>query len=198
MRGGRAWAGLLAAVAVWACSAHARADEPWTPQWSARLALGGGARFPAGQGTQGLFETGIRSELLFGKPGDEHARIGPALDVRTADFDTIETTGGLGVLLPTWRGYPIVLTATAGWAERKGRDNAVFAGTFAWGYRSYNFHGAYGFGLMGYVTARTDLIDPHGWEIVAGVEIDLEFLVALPAMGIRMLFDRGAPDEPEE
>lgn len=190
---------MLVAAALWSCAAQvARADEPWTPQWSARLVVGGGARFPEGQGTQGLFETGVRSELLFGKPGDEHARIGPALDIRTANFDTIETTGGLGVLLPTWRGYPIVLTATAGWAERRGRDNAVFAGTFAWGYRSYDFHDFYGLGLQAYVSSRVDLTEPRGWEITGGVEIDLEALVVIPAGFFKMLFSRGDPDEPPE
>ncbi|MFW6050272.1 MAG: hypothetical protein ACODAU_03815 [Myxococcota bacterium] len=168
------------------------------PQVSSRLGVGGGARWADGD-TDGLFDMVLRAEVLFGDPGDEHVRVGPAVDLRTASFRTIEAAGGAALLLPTWRGYPIVLTAGVGWAERRGApDTPIFAGTFAWGYRSYNFHGAYGFGLMGYVTARTDLIDPHGWEIVAGVEIDLEFLVALPAMGIRMLFDRGAPDEPEE
>jgi len=187
---------LLVAVALGAALAvpHRAAAEP---QVSARLNLGGGARFVDG-GHKGLFDMGLRSEVLFGAPGDEHVRVGPALDIRTATFRTIEAAAGGALLLPTWRGYPIVLTVGAGWAARRhAADSPIFVGTLAWGYRSYNFHGPYGFGLMGYVSARADLGDPHGWEIVAGVEIDLEFLVALPVMGIRMLFQHGKPDEPE-
>jgi hypothetical protein len=190
-------------------------DSPWLPalvaaslclvpsramgdaQVSSRLGLGGGARFVEGE-TRGLFDMALRAEVLFGAPGDEHVRVGPALDVRTATFDTLELAGGAAVLLPTWRGYPIVLTVGVGHAFRRDELNAPFLlTTFAWGYRSYNFHGPYGFGLMGYVSARTNLQDPRAWEIVFGVEIDLQFLVAMPAMGLRMLFKRGAPDEPK-
>lgn len=167
------------------------------PQVSGRLALGGGARFVEGD-TDGLFDMALRSEVLFGGAGDEHVRVGPAVDIRTATFRTLEAAAGAALLLPTWRGYPIVLTAGAGWAGRRDQnDSPIFVGTFAWGYRSYNYHGVYGLGLMGYVTARADLAAPHGWEILGGIEIDLEFLIALPAMGIRMLFSGGDPDEPE-
>lgn len=139
---------------------------------------------------------GLRTEVLFGRPGDEHLRIGPAVDLRTASFDTFEAAAGAAVLIPTWRGYPLVLTVGAGHALRRDEPDApFFLSTLAWGYRSYNFHGAYGFGLMGYVSARTNVRDPRAWEIVAGVEIDLQFLVAIPAMGIRNLFRRGPPDE---
>lgn len=167
------------------------------PQVSSRLALGGGARFVEDD-TDGLFDMALRSEVLFGGAGDEHVRVGPAVDIRTATFRTLEAAAGAALLLPTWRGYPIVVTTGAGWAARRDQeDSPIFVGTVAWGYRSYNYHGVYGLGLMGYVTARADLAAPHGWEIVGGIEIDLEFLIAVPAMGIRTLFSRGDPDEPE-
>lgn len=167
------------------------------PQVSARLNLGGGARFEHGD-ARGLFDMGLRSEVLFGAPGDEHARFGPAVDIRTATFRTIEAAAGAALLVPTWRGYPIVLTTAVGWAARRhDQSSPVFVGTLAWGYRSYNFHGPYGFGLMGYVSGRADLGAPHGWEIIGGVEIDLEFLVAVPVMSMRMMFQRGKPDEPQ-
>lgn len=191
-------AATFAATAIaggWPGRAHA--DE-WTPQWSARLALGGGARFPEGQGTDGLFEMALRSELLFGAAGEGHARIGPALDLRTADFDTIEAVGGAGLLLPTWPGYPIVLTAMAGWAERRGPDRPIFAGTFAWGYRGYDYHDSYGLGLQAYASGRVDLDEPRAWEITFGVEIDLELLVVVPIGFLSMLFEKGDPDEPQD
>lgn len=185
---------LLPSALLLLCLPSTAAAEP---QVSARLALGGGARF-VDDDTDGLFDMALRSEVLFGAPGEGHLRAGPALDLRTATFRTIEAAGGGSLLIPTWPGYPIVLTVGAGWAARRDApDSPFFLGTLAWGYRSYNYHGPYGFGLMAYVTARRDLTDPHGWEIVGGIEIDLEFLVAVPAMGIGMLFGRGDPDEPE-
>jgi hypothetical protein len=187
-------AACLGALALWMLMVPRTA---WAdPQVSSRLALGGGARFVAQEDTRGRFDMALRSEVLFGAPGDEHVRIGPAIDVRTASFDTLELAGGAALLLPTWRGYPLVLTLGVGHAFRRlERDAPFLLATLAWGYRSYNFHGPYGFGLMGYVSTRTNLQDPRAWEIVAGVEIDLQFLIAMPIMALRNLFKRGPPDE---
>jgi hypothetical protein len=183
---------LVCCALVMAAPGVASAD----PQVSSRLALGGGARFVEAESTRGLFDMALRSEVLFGRPGDEHVRIGPALDVRTASFDTFEVAGGAALLIPTWRGYPLVLTLGVGHALRRGEPDApFFLSTLAWGYRSYNFHGPYGFGLMGYVSTRTNLQDPRAWEITVGVEIDLQFLIAMPAMALRNLFRKGPPDE---
>lgn len=139
-------------------------------------------------------------EVLFGAPGDEHVRVGPALDLRTAEFDTAEGAIGAAILLPLVRGYPAVLTAAVGWAKRRDpvEDGPIFVGTLAWGYRSYNFHAPYQIGMNLFVSSRVHLDEPGRWEVTAGIEIDLEVLVAIPAMFIINLFRRGPPDEPED
>lgn len=172
----------------------ARADG----QVSARYGWGFGS--PVGRAERTfLWENTLRMELLFGAPGDEHARVGPALDLRTAEFDSAEASLGLGVLLPVARGYPLTLTAALGWAVRRDPepDGAIFVGTVGWGYRSYNFHAPYQMGFDLFVSGRMHLDDPRRWEITAGVEIDLEVLVAVPAMFLINLFRRSDPDELE-
>ncbi len=165
-------------------------------QASVRYGFGlGGTSAPEPPGL--LIESTLRSELLFGAPGDEHVRVGPAIDLRTNRFRTFEAAAGLAVLLPIARGFPIVLTAGAGYGWRRQQPNAPFLlGTLAWGYRSYNFHSPYGLGLQLYVSARVGL-DPSHYEITAGIEIDLEALVVIPGAFLISLFRRGPPDEPE-
>ncbi len=185
--------GLVVALAVQSPS-MARADA----QVSARYGWGFGS--PMGDLQRSfLWENTLRMEVLFGSPGDEHPRVGPALDLRTAEFDTAEAAAGVGVLLPLVRGYPLTVTAALGWAVRRDpvRDGAIFVGTVAWGYRSYNFHSPYQMGFDVFVTSRVHLDDPSRWEITAGIEIDLEALVAIPAMFVVNLFRRSDPDEPE-
>ena len=186
---------MLAVALAAASPSQAHADG----QVSARYGWGFGS--PMGDLQRSfLWENTLRMEVLFGAPGDEHARIGPALDLRTAEFDTAEAALGAAVLLPIARGYPITLTAALGWAVRRDpvQDGAIFVGTIGWGYRSYNFHAPYQIGLNVFVTSRVHLDDPSRWEITAGIEIDLEVLVAIPAMFIVNLFRRGEPDELEE
>lgn len=186
--------GLAVALAALAPSA-ARADA----QVSARYGWGFGS--PMGELQRSfLWENTLRMEVLFGAPGDEHARIGPALDLRTAEFDTAEAAAGVAVLLPLARGYPLTLTAALGWAVRRDpvRDGAIFVGTVGWGYRSYNFHGPYQMGFDVFVTSRVHLDEPGRWELTAGIEIDLEVLVAIPAMFLVNLFRRSDPDEPPQ
>lgn len=166
-------------------------------QVSVRLAVGGGADLPSEQDARGLFELALRSELLFGPPEVGAFRIGPALDLRAANFETAEAAGGLALLLPVATGFPLTLTAAAGWASRPGdADAPIGVATLAWGYRSYNHHSAYGFGLHLYASSRVDLDDTGHWQITAGVEIDLMFLVAIPAIFVWEWLTEGDPDEP--
>jgi hypothetical protein len=187
---------LLAAAATLLPAGTAEADA----QWSARLGLG----FGASRGDihdEFIVEQSIRSELLFGQPGDEHLRVGPALEIREIDFDTFEVSAGAAVLLPLFRGYPIVLSALGGYALRRqrfGGDGPFVVATFAWGYRSYNWHHWWQIGLQPFISARVHLDEPNGWEIVGGVEIDLAAIVGIPVLFFKMLASRGHPDEPEE
>lgn len=203
-----------------AAPAHAQDDagptwepgEEWQPamapplvQWSVRYGFGMGAASKAmGEDflldSRLLLEQTLRTELLFGKPGDEHFRIGPAFDLRFQRFETAEVAGGLSVLFPIARGYPLVLTAAAGYAARAQpqTDGGFFMGTLAWGYRSYNFHSFYGLGLQIYVSTRVHMDDVSRYEITAGIEIDLAAMFVIPAMFLISLFRGGPPDEPEE
>lgn len=186
--------GLAALFFVLVVPSSAAADV----QWSARLGMGGGSTM-GDQPKQFIWENVLRSEVLFGGRGDEHFRIGPALEFRTIDYSTFEMAGGLAVLLPVFRGYPIVLTALAGYALRQapyGGDGPVFVGTFGWGYRSYDWHGDYQAGLQPYISARVALDDPSRYEITGGIEFDLEYLFVIPYLFFRSLAGRGPPDEP--
>jgi hypothetical protein len=168
--------------------------------WSARLVNGFGAAVGTLPRTF-IMETALRADFLWGKPGDEHFRIGPAVDLRSATFHTIEAGAGLTILLPVYRGYPITLTATAGYALRKeelGGNGLFVSNTFAWGYRSYNYHSRYGVAFNGFVSTRHHLDERKAIEITAGIELDVELAIGVPARMLIQLFRRGDPDEPEE
>lgn len=184
--------GLLAALAL---GATARADV----QGSVRSGTGFGASTGALE-REFLVETTLRSELLFGDRGDEHVRLGPALELRSIDFETIEAGAGGAVLFPIARGYPIVLSALVGYAWRRAPigDGPFAVATLAWGYRSFNFHSRYGLGLQIYVSARMHLNQPRAIEVTAGIEIDLAATVVIPVRFIVTAIRRGDPDEPEE
>ena len=211
-RGAIAWTALAAAVlcaGLWAASPGlAAADDytgdhthpapdRWTSQYSARIGMGFGKAMGKLE-SELLYENVIRAEALFGKPGDEHFRFGPALELRSVDLDTIEYAGGAQVLIPAFRGYPIQISALAGYAHRRRIDTngGIFVGTFAWGYRSYNYHSRYGLGVNAYVSSRVHLNDPSKWEITAGLSFDLG-LAVIPVIGItNIIAKRGDPDEP--
>jgi len=188
--------GWAAATAVAASLLLAPSAARAHPQISARLLTGGGWDARGDEG-RALFELGLRSEVLFGPARSGAPRLGPAVDLRTGAFETLEAAGGLAVLLPVWTGYPVVLTGAAGWASRPGEDDgAIAVATLAWGYRSYDHHDAYGFGVHLYAGARFDVEDAARWQITGGVEIDLEPLVVIPAIFVWELLTEGDPDEP--
>jgi hypothetical protein len=167
-------------------------------QVSARLAAGAGAAFPEAADTAFLFELALRSELLFGEDAIDVVRVGPAIDVRTGNFESFEGALGATLLLPVAEGWPLWLTAGLGARARANDDHAAFAlATLAFGFRPYNYLSAYGFGLGFYASARADLDATPRYELTAGVEIDLEFLVVIPAMFVYTWLSGGDPDEPE-
>src|SRR4051794_34233796 len=75
--------------------ASVRAD----PQISARIPLEIGKRFT--RNTDELFfSIGIRADVMYGAPKTGAWRFGPALEIRTTDFYTLEGALGAGVLAP--------------------------------------------------------------------------------------------------
>jgi hypothetical protein len=182
---------VVAAVLTLAAStAHAH------PQLSLRQNFGAGWR--SGQAREAMFETGLRSELLFGGAAVDELRVGFAIDLRTSDFVTAEASGGGALLIPIAAGFPLTLHVTAGWASRPGAlDGPIAVSTLAFGYRAYNHHSVYGFALNVYATTRTWLDDPATNEVTFGVEIDLAFTLGVPFMFVYTWLAHGDPDEEE-
>ena len=183
---------------LFALPASASADD-WDARVSARLALGGGAYFAEQGDPWPLFELSLRSDLLFGEARPARVRFGPALELRTEGFRTFEAAGGLAVLLPVEKGFAFTITGGAGWGARpEERDGPLAFGTVAFGWRPYNYFSAYAWAINLYAGARIQTMEPQVWEVTAGIEVDFEFLVAIPVMFAIQQARAGDPDEPLE
>ncbi len=171
---------------------RARADG----QLSVRNTIEVGQR-QAEVGDSVIFGTGLRGEWMMGKPKPRSFRIGPGFELRTVDFRTAEAALGAGILIPMPGDFPFGLTGLVGYAARqRGPDAPVGIGTLTWGYRGYNYHHWYGFGLNLFVTARRDLAGQDLTEITGGVEIDVMFTTLIPLMFVRTWIMGGDPNEP--
>jgi hypothetical protein len=185
-------------IAIWVAllSAPTTANADW--QLSARLGAGGGVETAPTLDREARFEMMVRSELLLGPHRVRQVRFGPALELRTAGFETAEAAGGLAISIPVLTAAPLVLTAGAGWASRPADGDAAFAmGIVAWGFRPYNHFSRYGFALQVYAAARHDLSAPDVVAITAGVEVDLLFLTVIPGLLLYEWITGGDPDEPD-
>ncbi|AKF11171.1 hypothetical protein [Sandaracinus amylolyticus] len=166
----------------------ARAEAQPDVQISSRLALGGGAEFAQTEDADpgALFELALRAEALFGDAIADRARIGPAIDVRAANFRSIELAGGAMALLPIGSDFGITLMAGAGYALRdpyepmQDRHGAIALATLALAYRPYDHFDVYGHGVSLYASGRAAFARWESWEAVIGVEVDLEFVVWSP------------------
>ncbi|HJL18624.1 MAG TPA: hypothetical protein RMH99_23385 [Sandaracinaceae bacterium LLY-WYZ-13_1] len=188
----------LVGLATWVAPAPAVAD--WDAQLSTRLRLGGGAWIAEeGQDPWPLFELGLRGDLLLGEARPGTVRFGPAVDLRSEDFRTFELAGAAAVFVPTGRGFGLTVTGGAGWGARpEDRDGALAFGELAFGWRPYNYFSPYGYALNVYAGTRVQLEGaPRAWEVTVGVEVDLEFLVAIPFMFFVELARGEDPHEPE-
>ncbi len=197
MTSGAGWRqlALLLPIVVWVSPARAQ----WDAQVSSRLQFGGGA-YIAEQSPSPwpLFEVGLRADLLLGEARPERVRFGPAFDLRTEDFRTLEVGGGLAILWPTGQGFGFTTTFGAGWGARPNdRDGAFALGQIAFGWRPYNYFSPYAWTAGLYASGRVQLENGRAWEITVGIEFDLEFIVAIPAMFIAELAGAEDPDEPE-
>ncbi len=205
---------ILLALAPFAAPDRAAAQRPdgsregphsgWTHQWSSRLGTGFGAEL----GTLDhhfVMENHIRTDVLFGKVGAGHMRIGPTFELRGSNFHSAELAVGPMWLIPTHRGWPLQLSVSGGYAFRfdDANDPRDLSGlrlvsTAAWGLRSYNYHSHYGTGVNFFVTHRTWLDDASNFEVTGGIELDLQLAIGIPILFIRMLTQNDDPDEPEE
>jgi hypothetical protein len=170
---------------------RARAEDV---QVSARLALGGGLELAqvddAAPGA--LFELALRAEALFGPPFADRFRIGPALDLRSASFRSLELAAGAMALVPLGSDFAVTAMLGAGYALRdpyepllpggppQGRDGALAVATLAGTYRPYDHFDAYGHGISLYASGRAAFAGWESWELTVGLEIDLELVVWSP------------------
>jgi hypothetical protein len=181
---------LIFAFCTLALATPVRADG----QYSVRNFFGVGKR-NSDAGGDVIFPGGWRGEAMFGPPRHRAFRFGPAFELATTDFRTLEAALGLGVLIPTGD-FAFNLNGLIGYAGRKrAPDGAVGIGTLSWGYRGYNYHSWYGYGLAAYVSARHSLTGGDVVEITGGVEIDILFTTIIPVLFIKNLFTSDDPHE---
>lgn len=167
-------------------------------QWSSRLGIGGGVLTDrAASAREGVFELHIAGDLLFGGARPNVIRIGPLVDLRTGDFVTAEASGGVSLSLPVIASFPLTISGGLGYASRRGDlDNAFVLSRVTFGYHAYNYLSPYAYALDLYVDGRVDLARDGLWQVMAGVEIDLEFVIAIPVMFVAKWLTGSDPDEP--
>jgi hypothetical protein len=176
-------------------------------QLSSRLMIGGGAAFeqpPSAQlGTEALLDLGARLDVYLGDDRAARARLGPELELRTATFETIEIALGPAILVPLFGDFTLGLSVLGGYAFRlpraldPSRDGATLSATLRFGYQPYDHYDAYSMGIHLYVTGRAGAFDQERWEIVGGLEVDLELLFVTPFRFLAMALSAHDPDEPE-
>lgn len=183
---------LLLAVSAALVPAPARADG----QASVRAALEMGQR-RLDHDHQFIIGATVRGDMMFGAPRPRAFRIGPALELRTMEFQTFEGAVGAGILIPMPGDAPIGLTGLIGSAIRKDGlpDGLVGIGTVTWGFRGYNYNGWYGYALNLFFSGRKLLGDESLVELTAGIEIDLMFIAVIPARAIATFVKGGDPFE---
>lgn len=201
-------AAIMAAASLFSSRLAAQTTAPSTPavpepppagidaQITSRLFLGGGAEFPHQRDTAAVFDFGARAEVLFGDAAANRFRLGPAIDLRTATFQTFEAAGGVALLLPLEFDFAIEASLAAGYAARPGgRDGGIGVLTLRAAYQPYDHFDCYSHGVAIYVTGRAGL-DLGTWEATAGLEIDFELLIATPFVYVITALSGHDPDEP--
>lgn len=183
---------------------------PWDLQWNGRIGMGFGLMMQDQSSEGFVYEMIVRFDALWGQPGDEHARVGVGLDLRAVLSgppemgDAFDMGGVLVGLIPTWRGFPIQLSAGGGYGIRadqwKGgglNNGGFFLGTFAWGYRSYNYHDPshYQMAINAYFSTRVHTTNANTYEMTFGITFDLALAFYLPTMWV-MQKVVGSEDDP--
>lgn len=164
-------------------------------QASARGALGFGKR-RADVGNEFITTLNISADLLFGPPRHGTFRFGPAIEARTTDFWTLEGAGGATLLVPLPWDFSLGLTGLFGFAHRReAPDGFMGIGTVTLGYRGYNYHGWYGYGLNLFFSGRKHLGSEYLVEFTGGVEVDLAFITVIPYLAIKNWLNKGDPHE---
>lgn len=150
----------------------------------------------ADAGNEVIVGLGVRADVMYGAPKPRAFRLGPALELRTVDFKSLEAAAGGGILIPLPGDCPIGLYGLIGAAARKGApDGMVGIGTVTWGFRGYNYHSWYSYGLNLFFSGRKQIGDEYLVEFTGGVEIDMTFTTLIPLMAIKNYITGGDPFE---
>ncbi|HEX5655703.1 MAG TPA: hypothetical protein VFX59_00845 [Polyangiales bacterium] len=191
----------LFALAAGAHPQHARADS----LTSARTFLEMGKR-DADSGDKLFAGLGVVADTTFGRAKPKAFRVGPAIELRTVNFGTLEAAAGATMLLPLPGELYIGLYGLAGAAARKkAPDGLTGIGKVTFGFRAYPYDNWYGYGLNVYGAGRKAINgDESLVEWSGGVEVDVEFTVITPLLFFRNLvtahdpYEEGMPERREE
>jgi hypothetical protein len=183
---------LLAGLPLWFASTTVQADA----QMSARGALGFGKR-KTDVGDEFVSALSVRADALVGAPRHGSFRFGYTIEGRTTDFWTLEGAGGLMLLVPMPFDLSLGLSGLIGLAHRReAPDGWMAIGTASLGYRGYNYHGWYGYGINLFFSGRKLFGDDKLVEFTGGVELDLLFVTVIPYLAIKNWLNKGDPHEP--
>lgn len=182
------------AVALGACIGLVTHQAQAEPQTTAAITIGAAGRALDRQfWDETVFHLGVRSDVLFGRSKVSSFGFGPYAEVATHAFDELQFGGGGAALLPVIDGLPIVLSAGAygRYAPAFGLEPGV-AGSFFWGFRSYNHHDPYNMagGLL--AQFRYGLGASGETSIVISAQLDVVAL-SLPAQLLINALRGGSP-----
>ncbi len=146
------------------------------PQVHAGLAMGAVARDLGEGGPRFGFHGGVRVDALLFRARGRQVGVGPYLDVVTSAVRSVEPGGGAVVLLPV--GDDLAAALSAGAFVRWPDARPGLSSTLWFGYRGFNFHGAYNLANGLFLQGRAGL-GGHQMDLVGGAQIDLAYL-AMP------------------
>ena len=175
----------------------ARADEMFS--WRGGLGFGKRDRGPKSDRNEFITALSLTGDMLWGPPRHGAFRFGPAMEGRIVDFASLEGAGGFTLLTPLPFDMALTTTGLIGLAMRRDApDGWMGIGTATLGYRSYNYHGWYGYGLNAYFSFRKQINgDVHLIEYTGGVEVDMLFILVVPFLAIKNWLNKGDPHEDE-
>jgi hypothetical protein len=143
-----------------------------------------------------IYAFDLTGDMLWGPARHGAFRFGPAMEGRTTDFHSLEGAGGFTLLTPLPLDMSLTITGLIGLAWRSNApDGWMGIGTATLGYRSYNYHGWYGYGLNAFFSARRQINDVYLVEYTGGVQVDMLFLLVIPAMAIKNWMSKSDPHE---
>ena len=173
---------LLVLLLVLAGLTPAEAAGQW--QGSARLGLGFGKRY-ADTKRPMVFTPSLRGEALRATRKHPRLRLGPAGELRTSDFDTVEGSAGLALALGIGEDAAFGLHSLIGYAHRPNLwSGAWLSQIVTFGLREWDERPRYAYGLNLFLAGRVGLHDRAIYEITGGVELDLLFF-GIPFIAMR-------------